>query len=285
MLEELTTLVECVNAVDLRDLEQRPARETWESVGSTLQGYVSASLKLLERVVGRYDTTSEPVFGSDEPSDEYGAYALQVDTISQQRPSGGRVADLAFMARLELRDRARALDGMHTHTLAARPLLSTIDRARRCVRKSLTAVAAMLAAVEGLDSSLCVSYELETSLEVRRAYARLRASIEGAKEPSDAEMYRRLRGVGTRIAMLIGRSLYQQLRVHDRCELRDLQTRILAWLRTDTDSEDGRIQGRRLWQDIAGYARVLAMVSQRQELLQHDARLVTVAVGVSGRGV
>jgi hypothetical protein len=157
--------------------------------------------------------------------------------------------------------------------------MSALDSARRRVRKSLTAVTAMLCAFEGLEAPLGFASELERSIEVRRVYARLRKSIGEGEEPSDEELRARLRGVGTQVAMLIGRTIYPELRVDDRFQIRTLQQRILEWLREYDGSERANLTGRRLWQDVAGFARVLGTVNQRQELLEHDARVVAIANG------
>jgi hypothetical protein len=70
--------------------------------------------------------------------------------------------------------------------------------------------------------------------------------------------------------MLVGWDVYPQLRVRDRLQLRDLQRRVLDWLRSDRDATAGR----RLWEDLVGFVRMLAQVSRRQELVEHDAKVV-----------
>jgi hypothetical protein len=81
--------------------------------------------------------------------------------------------------------------------------------------------------------------------------------------------------------MLVGWDVYPSLRVRDRLQLRDLQRRVLEWLRTDRDTTAGM----RVWQDLVGFLEMLAQVNRRQELVDHDTRAVCEAaaklVGVS----
>lgn len=278
---ELVRIVGEVEGLDMRALEGEPVNVIYEALYPPIEHSVGESLALMRRVLERYEGASLPPPPSEprETGDWGRDFDLGVDEIVKQYPSPGRVADLGFMATIELKQKAAVLERLAP---SGDPwqLLSILDSARRRVRKSLTAVGTILCQCEGLESNVDFASELARSLEVRKLYARLRGSIDEANEPADDEVLRRLRGVGTRIAIVVGHIVYADLRVDDRAQLRSLQDRILAWLRGH-DPEDGSslIEGRRLWQDLAGFARVLALVSLRQELIEHDAHVVAIAHG------
>lgn len=236
-----------------------------------------SSISTLQLVLRRYDGASAP--STAEPLPEGGRdFDHGVDAIVQQLPSEGRVADLGYMALIELRQRLARVEALQPDEDPWR-VLAVLDGARRRVRKSNGAVATVLAQLERLEPTHEHASELTTSLEVRRVYARLRRSIDERREPARAELQARLRGVGTQLAILVGRPIYPDLRLDDRAQLRRLQARILEWLRLPPDTEASFVVGHRLWTDLAGFARVLAQVSHRQELLEHDAHVVAIASG------
>ena len=61
------------------------------------------------------------------------------------------------------------------------------------------------------------------------------------------------------------------MRIDDRLAIRKLQKRILAWLDHEPPKEE---EGRRLWQDLVSFARLLSKVNEREELRQHDRKLL-----------
>lgn len=278
---ELVRVVELVDGLDLRQLEGRPPAEVHEALFGPTDRALRDSVAVLGQVLGRYDGASiapppREEVESDTRRDR--EFDLGIDQIVLQVPSAGRVADLGFMASIELKQKLARVSQLRPTDDPWR-LLAVLGSAGRRVRKSLTAVATVLSAFEGIETPLNFASELASSLEVRRVYARLRESIAEGREPDEDELHARLRGVGTQIAILVGREIYPELRVDDRMELRRLQQRILAWLRTPGGDPERQTEGRRLWQDLSGFARVLAQVSHRQELLEHDAHVVAIAHG------
>jgi len=70
--------------------------------------------------------------------------------------------------------------------------------------------------------------------------------------------------------MLVGWEVYPSLRVRDRLHLRELQRRILDWLRSANDPA----MGLRVWQDLEAFIRMLSQINRRQELIEHDTQVV-----------
>lgn len=276
---ELVDVVRGVDELDVRSLEGESAPVVSERLRTPILDALRESLRVLKHVLRRYDGAAEPPPPLADTADAFGRdFDHGVDAIVRQRPSAGRVADLGFMASMELTQRLDRIESLEAGDDPWR-LLSVLDSARRRMRKSLGAVEAMLCQVEGLEPQIGHASELAESLEVRRVYARLRRSIDASAEPTDEELRARLRGAGTQIAILIGRPIYPQLRIDDRAQLRALQARILAHLRRPEDDPRTCVEARRLWQDLSGFGQVLGQVSNRQELLEHDARVVAIALG------
>lgn len=274
---DLVEIVRRVDAIDVRGLEGAPVQRVWDELRPPVVTALDDALSLLARILRRYDGESIPPPPPGPAADQWNrGFDLGLDTLVRQDPSRARVADLAFMASFELRKKKDALRTVEVGEDSWQ-LLEELDGARRRVKKTLTAVAAMLCEAEGFTPELGFASELQTSLATRQAYAKLRQSIGESEEPADDELHVRMRGVGTQIAMLVGRSVYADLRVGDRVEIRSLQARILEWLRTFAPSSESYLSGRRLWGDLAGFARVLVQVSQRQEVLEHDAHVIAVA--------
>ncbi|MEM8964502.1 MAG: hypothetical protein AAGD38_23650, partial [Acidobacteriota bacterium] len=111
-------------------------------------------------------------------------------------------------------------------------------------------------------------FDVEVSLEIRRLYRGLRQEI--AARP-DSTLEERLRPVLYRLVAFREQRVYPFLRVDDRVYLRQLVRRILEWLNSDHQDPE---EGKRLWEDLTSFTRILAQVSYRQELREHDRELV-----------
>lgn len=178
------------------------------------------------------------------------------------------VEEIAFIAHLELRQREERLARLRPHH-GNQALLGECDSSLRRTRKALTAVDAAIAKVEAVPPQLDFTSELQTSLAVRRAYAKFRDRVMASEEAGHDDMRARFRRAGTQIAILVGWSVYPDMRVHDRLLLRDLQQRILAWLRSGPDATAAA--GLRVWQDLAGCLDMFSLVNRRQDLVEHDS--------------
>lgn len=184
-----------------------------------------------------------------------------------------RIGDLAFCALVDLRVRherfSRSVASLSGPALAAEAggLLHNLMRA-------LTAVQEALCEEANLRPTLSLSREVGLALEVRSVYAKFRRDIEAIAaeyrpEVGDAETA--LCSAATCIAKLIGRDVFSRLRLQDRLQLHTLQERILAW-RVEAAPEPGL--ARRLWQDLYSCTQLLQQVNRRQELVEHDRRVL-----------
>ena len=209
-----------------------------------------------------------------EPDPERADTSLSFERALDQVVEGGgasvaAVQDVAFLVQLELRQRAERVAqlGLGSTSLA---VIGECESAVRRVTKGLGAIDQALSRAVGVPPRLDFASELQSSLMVRVAYAKFRTRMLVLGQPA-ADLHARLRAAGTQIAILVGREAYPLLRVRDRLQLRDLQHRILAWLRLE---ERDDVEGERVWQDVATFVDMLTQVNRRQELVEHDARLV-----------
>ncbi len=272
--DAITSLARRVLDVDVRAYESMPP----ERLASELQPIVSELLDAANTLVGDVLRTYETEGGADPdvrdsllPS-PYVPFEQAIDAAmdAQSASSLQAVGDIAFLAHLELRQRAERLERV-TACKNALAIIGESDSALRRIRKALTSIDVAMARAGLAPPSLDFTSELEVSLRVRRACAKLRSRVlAGGGDPTPETLHARLRSAGTAIAMLVGWDVYPSLRVRDRLQLRDVQRRILEWLRQDRDA----VEGMRLWQDLIGFVRMLSQVNRRQELVEHDTRVV-----------
>lgn len=140
----------------------------------------------------------------------------------------------------------------------------------RKVWRGVGVVEDALARLLGAEPRADVVSNLTSSLRVRKVYAWFRRSIDVDSQPRKETIQKALRKVGTRIAALIGKEEYRDLRPDDRVLFSRLQRRILEWLALEFPSYD---EGRRLWEDCRAMGDILRQVNLRADLIAHDARL------------
>jgi hypothetical protein len=274
--DPIQAIVSRGRALDLRGFEIAPVeRITGELQPATLD-LLGETRKLLGSVLeccepsvarGTADEAAESLRTSFLTFDR----AIDETVATKQIGSLRAVEEIAFMADLELRQRTERLTRVGPVQGAA-ALLGECDSSLRRIRKALNAVDAAIATAADVPPRLDFASELETSLAVRRAYAKLRARLVGVGEPTAGTMRARIRAVGTQLASCIGWDVYADMRVGDRLVLRDIQRRVLEWLRGENDATPAA--GMRLWQDLAGCLEMLVLVNRRQDLVAHDAAVV-----------
>lgn len=181
------------------------------------------------------------------------------------------VADVAFMAITELRQHRLRLTA-HQATMAAQEIVSSCGSALRAIKKSLYAIEPVLCELE--QHAEILPPRLQTSLAVRRHYHKLWTFASGIGTVNDQSVRAALRGAGTRIAILVGNDVYDLLREDDRFRIRDLQTRILAWLGSSEDPAAAL----RIWQDFALFVEMLRQINLREELVDHDRDVLRRAI-------
>jgi hypothetical protein len=184
--------------------------------------------------------------------------------------AGQEISDLLLLARSELKgslqDLIAAIDQEDFLRVA-----SSCDSGLRTLKRTLVSVESAVYEYEGREPPVRHLADLEVSLRTRRLYAELRREILRPPAPRDAVLPDRLAGVHDRLDRLRELDLYPLLRFDDRIAMRELRRRIALWVASDPHD---LVTGRRLWQDLVGFAELLKEVSNRQELRQHDRTLV-----------
>jgi hypothetical protein len=264
--------VQSAATIDMRKFEGKAVGEVRSALGPTVISLLGRSLadtSELFLLCDQWDTQAQPA----QDTDMGRGFGYELDRMLENDKATtalDSVADLAFVARSELRDRQARLSNLE-ETDDAWQLLAEYDSALRVCRKSLAAVECALCSAESLPRCLEYETELEISLRVRSAYVLFRKKMLGTSPPDEETVFRRLRLAGGQIAMLVGKDIYAQLRFRDRAQLRGMQNRILDWLRSS--SEDTKA-GLRIWQDLAAMVDMFCQVSLRQEVVAHDKGVI-----------
>jgi hypothetical protein len=192
-----------------------------------------------------------------------------------ESPSISGIADVVFIVQLELRERESRLARL-TPSAEAAAVIGECEGALRRICKGLGAIDVVLAPVVGGRRVTDFTTELEESLLVRRAYARIRRFFEENGEPSEVRAREVLRTASARLAGLVEGSVSGVLRVEDRLLFLELLARMRSWL---MDLEGRPTDGVRIWSDAAAFAHMLVHINRRQELVRHDTEFLTRLVG------
>lgn len=261
--EEVEALIAQVRALDLAACETESDPELLRQAVESTRQLLDRSLELLGSIIEISDDGAQPKSGDGGDLDFFN----EVDAlVSSDRDT--KIADLAFMARMELRDRSHRLETIDDST----PAWSTIaacSSVRRRIIKGLTALDGVICDREGIDTGVDRGFvtEVGMALDIRCAYTKFRKAVLRESTPTRDELKQRLRLCAVQFAILVGREVYQQCRIADRFEIRALQTSVLQWLRTPTP--DLRA-GLRIWQDLTAFAALLVQINRRAELRTHD---------------
>lgn len=271
--------------VDTRAHETMSRPELCRALVPTIVAVIDEASDGLARVLARYDAAASQQGSGADPLDgpeSSGIFDVRFEAIVEPGPArvpaplalAQRVADASFMARWELhRKRGAVLRASERDD--ARGLLAECCSARRRVLKATSGVERVLSEVEGRPSVFEGLYRTERQLAVdtRAAFfafvSRLRSGdLESMLEGMEVERGVRLAGTG--IAKLVGRDVYQELRVEDRLAIRALQRRLVEWLLGPRDERAGR----RLLGDVSAFASLLMEVNRRPVLIEHDRELL-----------
>jgi len=288
LADELVAVARAAASIDLRSFEGRDGAVLLAELLPPVIDLVERELEVMDGALALHEETeteaaaieqSGPRSVSEERSTDF---LVRIDRVVSARNRSAHVADLAFMARMELRDARHALGKLGSEEDRWR-ILMLCDSGLRGVRKAASAVERALAEHAGLEPRLEFVTELHLGRVIRAYYARFRREIEGDGAPTLESVHRRLLSAAASIAKLIGRDFYGDLRIDDRAELRLLQERLRGWLMgiDDHDPESGV----RLWQDLQGFTVLLSQINRRSELIEHDRALVAAALEeLTGRG-
>lgn len=272
----MLAMVESARAIDLRAFETATSERCWEELVPAAQQRMRETRALMSELLNTCEAMSALRESAATTHDPFIRFEHVLDAAIQSVETSGAtvqaVEDVAFLVDLELRQHGERMARISARS-STLMIIGECDSALRRIQKGLGAIDIAIARAEGVPTQLDFSSELESSLHVRRAYARFRSRLVGAADPTEAELYARMRAVGTSIAVLVGWHEYPLCRLRDRLQLRELQQRILAWLRPEQRSDTAG--GMRIWRDVVSFVEMLSLVNRRQELIAHDhARIV-----------
>ncbi|MBS1122906.1 MAG: hypothetical protein H6Q90_5134 [Deltaproteobacteria bacterium] len=269
--------------IDIRSYEIASAECIVAELQPVTISLLAEARAVLDAILSSQDDrpADEPAIEREDESSSIWASHLpferEIDAaVANNLGSRHAVDEIAFIAQLELRQREDRLSRIKP-TQGVVALLGECDSSLRRIRKALNAVDAAIARAASVPALLDFTSELQTSLAVRRAYAKFRARIVGDGMPTEATLRARFRATGTQIAILVGWDVYPEMRVQDRLLLREFQQRILAWLRGGPEASP--TAGIRLWQDLAASIEMFSLVNRRQELVAHDGGAVRALFG------
>ena len=264
LLQELDALIQRAMQVDFQVSEETGRISLAADYVPGILELLRAGAQQLSKVQQYYDSQEAP--SPEEETESLSDIGALISTEMAVR----EIADLAFLARGELKTCAQELEQAHGQKDILN-MASHCDTGLRRLRKALVSVESAMYEFEGGDAPVRKWYDLNLSLDVRRAYSRLRRRIGMAASPTDATLVQRLTEVEEGLAELRGRKLYTLLRIDDRVQMRALNKRLSEWRSTEPRDLQA---GHRLWQDLTGFAELLAQISHRQELREHDRRLI-----------
>jgi hypothetical protein len=270
LLEKIVRLSLSASAVDIASYEQYEVSPLRAELVPLVTEILDDALGFFDRILDTHGGDEETSLG--KPAEEGHSFRREVDElllgeIGEHRDGlGERISDLAFIARLELRQKSAGLTRLPADSDSWR-IIAAGGSCLRQIQKALAALEAVITRAEGLKPVLGFHDELALSLVSRRAYADFRRQLRAvARLPGISD---RLQGAATSIADLFDLEIYRDFRISDRVQLRRLLERILRWAGPEADRQGGE----RIWQDLLGCAALLAEISKRQELEEHDERV------------
>ena len=264
-LDELITQVE---SADVRVPEDSALIGLAMDLVPKVTHLVRQGIELLVDVEAFYGPDSSPA--PDEELDSLNRIGLQISAELAARD----LIDMTFFARCDLKNCLEVLITSATHKQNQMILASHCEAGLRRLRKALISVESAVFEYEGRKPPERQWLDIEVSLQIRKLYWNLRRETGGRGDAASEPLEGRLRSVLYRILAFRELSVYPFLRVDDRVHMRRLLKRILDWLNSEQRDET---EARRLWQDLASFAAILVQVSHRQELQDHDLRMVTKA--------
>ncbi len=260
---------ESARRIDTRAFEFLPSERVRRELVPIVDALIAEAMDALDLTLGRYDKPSE--LAQPEDSGIFNCMFEEIIEAPSVPDPRQRIADVAFMARWEMDRKRKEL--AQSQRLDDWGLIAACCSARRRVVKALSGVERVVSEVEGRPSVFAGIYqtELQRALETRRAYLRFVAGLRQAeRERARSGVERGLRLAGTGIAGVVGRDIYEDLRVGDRRTLRELQRRLIEWLRGEKDP----LEGERLLGDLVSAASLIMDVNRRPVLVEHDARVL-----------
>jgi hypothetical protein len=265
----LHAVAETARGIDTRTFEVDARARVRDELAPTVRGVMDDTDAVLGDVLARYDQPPEAA-----AADSSGMFNRVFDDMVVEAPSDPRqrIADISFVARWELaRKRVAVVEAERRGDDWT--LIAECCSARRRVVKAASGVERVLAEVEALPSLFAGLYQTERqrAIETRAAYYAFVIGVRSAElQWQSRDLERCLRLIGTGIARLVGRSIYEELRIEDRRSLRSLQARLFTWLRGTSEPREGL----RLISEISAFGSLLMEVNRRPSLIEHDREVL-----------
>ncbi len=178
-----------------------------------------------------------------------------------------RCGDVAFFALQEMNQIGASIETTATQGHAGQ-LVEQCDRMRGRIMTACSALHDALCQRGEQDPRDDVRRaEIDQGLRVRAKYTQFRQALARAASATSDDLYRRMRLVGTQVAMLVGSKTFQEIRVGDRMILRDIQAQVLGWLGS---SDKDPVSAARIWSDVDSFAKLSREINRRADLQEHD---------------
>lgn len=255
--ETIFTLFADSQRVGIRRYEDGGSAEIANRLTPLVMELLDRGCAVLTTVAEHYEPSAETSIDQELGDD------LFTPVPSVMKSPVAIAGDIAFMAKAELRSHYQRLK-LHRPDHDVQEMISECGSALRAIQKSLYAIEPRLCELEKIPRFL--PSHLATSLQVRRHYRKLWHFAVVVGDVTTETVRAALRGAGTRISILAGSEVYSLLREDDRFYIRELQLRILDWLRDGIDAGAAV----RIWQDFALFVEILRQVNLREELVTHD---------------
>lgn len=267
-LSQFDDLIRRLDAVDVRIPEDSALIGMANDLVPMVTNVLRQAMALMVSVEKAFKQARSTGVRKDGPPEDESlrAIAALIATETAER----ELVDLSYFAQIELQ---QAIDALQRALAYRDPVLvaSACESSLRRARHSLVSLESTIHEYEEIEPPARHFVDLEMSLQIRRLYRNLREDILARRRGDASVPETLLRRVLYRLIAFRELRIYPFLRVDDRVNLRELLRRIVEWLNTDVrdPSEAGR-----LWESLLDFAQVLAQVSYRQELREHDLRLV-----------
>lgn len=217
---------------------------------------LQAGADVLSKILAHFDAEAE--VETAERAEEYGPFAAR------------SVADHCFVAHMELAHVAAGLEltGDQANTW---DIVAQCNHALGVFIKAGVSIEQIVCRRAGERAELDTFTDACQAVALRAAFVHLRQAVSKDHAPGPEELEPRLHAAKAAIDDLFASDAGPSIRLSDRRQLLKLQKRTLEWLeRPEREAADGM----HLWQDIQGLCELLMQINHREELLEHDARLV-----------
>ncbi len=266
LAQQATNLVDGASAIDFR-ISDEPGALTLAAVSApVIVDLLGQVLEFLDQAQSHYAAVAARAAPNSDSLGDIGALISTEIAVQEIR-------DLCFVASGEIRSLMRGLQS----ALASQNLLAMVsgaDGALCGVRHGLIPIETAIGEFEGIEPPDREWNDIETTLQIRRLYGWLRRELKAVGQPDDRDLTARLSEFTNRLSELRSNDAYAMFRVNDRVQIRALFRRIVLWL---DEEESDLSSGRRIWQDLSGFINLLAEINKRQELQEHDRRVIDVA--------